>query len=239
MRLTSCEDCAQHRACIVSDLPPGAIEQFRNAGASVAYKPRQVIIQEGSPIAGLHQVCSGQVKLYQSDPSGRDHILAIKGPGALLGELPRNHRQTYSISAETLTDTRVRFVPREPLERFLQRHPGTALRLIAALSDELAATRRKVRDLALKGAEGRLACLLRDLAEAAGCLDNARPFVLAYSRRDLAEMIGVSTETAIRLLGRLQRAGIIASRRRELLIHDGEKLRRVAAPDINARRQAA
>lgn len=215
------------------------MEEFRNAGSIIAYKPRQVILREGSPIAGLYQVCAGEVKLHQSDHSGRDHIVAIKGPGAVLGELPRDRGQTYSVSAEALIDTRVRFVPREPLERFLQRHPGVALRLIAALSDELAATRNKVRDLALKGAECRLAGLLREFADAAGCLSNRRPFALAYSRRDLAEMLGVSTETAIRLLAQLQRAGVVAARRRELIITDAEKLLRVAAPDMDTRRQAA
>jgi CRP-like cAMP-binding protein len=52
--------------------------------------------------------------------------------------------------------------------------------------------------------------------------------ILAYSRREIAEMIGVSTETAIRLLGRLRSKQLIKSGGRDLLIPDPSRLARIA-----------
>ena len=86
---------------------------------------------------------------------------------------------------------------------FLQRHPATGVRLIAVLSRSLAAARRKAGELALKGAEGRLAELLMQIMRAGRREDGQPRVTLAYSRRELAEMIGVSAETAIRLLAKL------------------------------------
>ncbi len=58
---------------------------------------------------------------------------------------------------------------------------------------------------------------------------------LNYSRRELAEMIGVSPETEIRLLCRLKTKRALTTRRRELIITDSEQLARLANQDsINA-----
>ena len=51
---------------------------------------------------------------------------------------------------------------------------------------------------------------------------------LRYSRRELAEMIGVCPETAIRLLGKLKRRGVIAPEGRQIVVTDLDKLLRVA-----------
>lgn len=56
-------------------------------------------------------------------------------------------------------------------------------------------------------------------------------FTLRSSRRELAERIGVSTETAIRLLGRLKQKRAIATSQRELVIADAEKLAPIANHD--------
>ncbi len=103
--------------------------------------------------------------------------------------------------------------------------------MVAALSNELAAARRKVRDLALKGAESRLAGLLVQLARANGDPASGQRLQLRYTRREMAEMIGVSTETAIRLLGKLKQRRAISIDHREVTITDMEKLNKLAHYD--------
>jgi CRP-like cAMP-binding protein len=123
-------------------------------------------------------------------------------------------------------------MPRERLIRFIERHPMTGVRLIASLSKALAATRRKAGELALKRADARLADLLLHLADDAEPVDGTGKkqarVRLTYSRRDLAEMIGVSTETAIRLLGKLKRNRMITTSDGEIVIADLERLTRLA-----------
>jgi len=113
---------------------------------------------------------------------------------------------------------------------FIQQHPMTGVRLIEAFSKALSTARKRVRALALKRAENRLAELLIQLANAAGesgTNGNTR-LKLNYSRRELAEMIGVSPETVIRLLSRLKAKKAITTGHRELVITDAEKLNRLA-----------
>lgn len=201
------------------------------ASATALYKPRQVVFSEGNPVTGLYLVCHGAVKLYHSDRFGREHILEVAGPGSILGEIPVDSGQPLSVSAESITDSQLCFLPRDRLTQFLQKYPNAGVSLIAALSTELATARRKVRDLALKGAESRLADLLLDLARASGGPSAGKALRLAYTRRELGDMIGVSTETAIRLLAKLKQRRLIRIDRRTIVISDVEKLRQVAHYD--------
>jgi CRP/FNR family transcriptional regulator len=190
------------------------------------YKPRQVIFSEGNPSDGLYLVCHGDVKLYHSDRFGRDHILEVAGPGAVLGEFMSTGSETMSVSAEALTEAQMSFLPHDSIAAFVQKYPASAIRLIEALSRELSAARRKARDLALKSGESRLATLLLQLCR--GTNGDATAVALPYRRQEIAEMIGVSTETAVRLLGRLRDRRVLSLERRELTVHDVDRLRRIA-----------
>jgi CRP/FNR family transcriptional regulator, cyclic AMP receptor protein len=228
MRRIDCEACGQRHQGGVCDWPADALDDFRALGSSAIYKARQVIFNEGGPCTGLYIICHGAVKLYHSDRFGRDHILEVADAGTVLGELPFGDDQTLSVSAEAMLESQIHFLPRERLAQFLRKYPATAVRLIGALSNELAVARRKVRDLALKGAESRLADLLLQIARSGGDLKSGTRLQLHYTRRELGEMIGVSTETAIRLLARLRQKQAIRVRQKEVTITDVQKLSRIA-----------
>jgi CRP/FNR family transcriptional regulator len=204
------------------------LEDLRNWGSAGLYVRGQVIFTEHSTSDGLYILCQGLVKLYHCDRFGRNHILDVVGPGAVLGELLEEPGQTFSVSAEALSDAQLCFLPRQRLIQLIERHPAGSLRLIKALSRQLAAARRKAGSLALKGAESRLAEVVAHLAAARGALGSGTYFPLGYTRRDLAEMVGVSTETAIRLLSRLEKKGVITSRGKEVLVSDAARLVRIA-----------
>ena len=237
MRRITCQQCTIRDLTCIADLPTDDLGEFQTCGVSGLYKPRQVVFHEGTPANGLYILCHGSVKLYQSDRFGRDYIIDIMTPGSVLGELALDDGDVYSTSAEVLTEAQLSFLPRERLVRFIERHPATGVRLIAALSKELAATRRKAGELALKRADARLADLLLHLADdarhAAGNGNNGNGTApthipLAYSRRELAEMIGVSTETAIRILSKLKRNHMITTTDSEIVIADLDRLTRLA-----------
>lgn len=230
MRVIPCEGCSALGDSCIAEFSKQNLDEFRACGVTAIYRRRQVIFHEGMPALGLYILCHGAVKLYQSDNLGRDCIVEIAGSNQVLGELPLDPLEPYSVSAEALTDSQICYMPRERLLEFIQRHPMTAVRLIGTLSQSLSAARRKVCGFGPKGAESRLADLLVQLASTVGerSRARARAVTLGYSRREIAEMIGVSTETAIRLLGRLKQKDLIATDRRRLIIGDLEKLARLA-----------
>jgi CRP/FNR family transcriptional regulator len=230
LRRVRCEACPRRGCSIAADLDPPALREFGAIGTAALYRPRQIVFSEGGPVAGLHLVCQGQVKLFCSDRFGREHVLSLAGPGAVLGEMPRAADATYTSSAEATVESQLCLLPRERLAPFLARHPSVAWRLVTALGGELAGARRKLRDLALKNAESRLAGWLVELAHATGGLAQRR-VEISFSRREIAEMIGISTETAIRLLGRLRDRGVIEIELHAFVVRDPDRLLRIAQRD--------
>lgn len=231
MRKIRCDTCPTRAKSVACDVAAADLAEFAVVGASAIYRPRQVIFSEGNPAGGLYLVCHGQVKLYCSDRFGHEHVLALLGPAAVFGEFALDREPVHATSAEATVESQVSFFARDRLASYLERAPSVAVRLVAALSDQLSRSRRQVRDLALKGAESRLAAWLLELATSDGGVEPGRRLALPFSRREIAEMIGVSTETAIRLLGRLKARQAIALEPRAVVIVDPERLRRVARYD--------
>ena len=216
----------------IADLPIDDLADFEACRVPGLYRARQVIFHQGTPANGLYVLCHGTVKLFQADRFGREFIIDVATPGTVLGELGLDDSETYSASAEALTESQLSFLPREHLVRLIERHPNTAVRLVATLSKALARVRCTAGELALKRADARLAHLLLRFADDArrdGTAGNGPIRIrLAYSRRELAEMIGISTETAIRLLGKLKRQRMIATDGGEIVFTDFERLTRLA-----------
>lgn len=227
-----CESCPVRGHGVVCDLPLDTLADFRAAGTTTVYRPRQVIFAEGQPAPGLYVVCSGAVKLYHVDRFGREHVLDVVQPGAVVGEIALDRSQQVSVTAEAMSESQLSFIPGQSLPRFLERHPEAGMRMLVALSQALARAQRRVRELALKGAEGRLATLLLELAGAEDQPVAVQPPRLRYKRRELADMIGVSTETAIRLLTKLKTKGVLASEGRDIVVRDIDQLRKIANQDV-------
>lgn len=231
MRKIRCEACPIRASSIACDVETASLADFAAVGVSAIYRPRQVIFAEGNPATGLYLVCHGQVKLFCSDRFGHEHVLGLLAPPAVFGEFALDGLSVHATSAEATVESQVSFLARERLGDYLRRSPLVAVRLVAALSDQLSRTRRQVRDLAFKGAESRLAAWILELAGGNGGVGPGHRVAVPFSRRDIAEMIGVSTETAIRLLGRLQSRHAITLEPHALVIVDPERLLRLARHD--------
>jgi CRP-like cAMP-binding protein len=233
MRKVACETCQVRRQSVIRDLAVDEIDCFEACGSSALYRKRQVIFHEDTPANALYIVCSGAVKLYQSDRFGHEHILHVAAAGEIIGEIHSDPERRHSVSAEAITEAQLRYLPREALAVLLRRKPQVGIRLIEALSRTAAEARRQVRTLALKRAESRMADLLLRLTELDAAPDHepAAGIRLSYSRRELGDMIGVAPETAIRLLSRLKRSKIVEVNGRELVITDRPRLLRLAQHD--------
>jgi len=117
--------------------------------------------------------------------------------------------------------------------------PGQGKALVVADSDEHdeaghliedAETRTQMMDIALVDARGRMAGLVLSLAGEYGNSKGNDGMLLGLSltRNEMAEMIGVSQETAIRLLSQFKNDGLIRTNRRQITILNEERLRMIA-----------
>lgn len=224
-------DCCGECSWIFSNLDAKALAEIRAMSKTFEYERGEIIFQEGEPAFGFYIICQGQVKLAKRSTDGKVQILKLLGQGEILGEKTMFDRETYGAYAKTLSRTRLHFLEREPFIRFLEKHPSVALRLIEKLSRELKAFEDKLVETAYKGSTERLARLLLLISKEYGIEEpNGLYIGVELSRAELAELAGISTETAIRTLSRFKERGFIAIEGHKIYILDKESLGNLAEP---------
>ncbi|MCI2430745.1 Crp/Fnr family transcriptional regulator [Candidatus Acetothermia bacterium] len=196
----------------------------------VRYEADETIFHEGAPAFGFFIICQGQVKLVKQGSGAKRQILKIIGPGELLGEENIFNGKAHGASARTLEPTSARFVKREEFLDFLKRHPQVALQLAEKIARELQGFQAKLIEVAYEGCRARLARILLALAREYGAEEKEGLRITAkLTRNDLAEMAGISTETAIRTLTELEERRLIRLERRKICILDQDGLEELAA----------
>ncbi|MCD6289649.1 MAG: Crp/Fnr family transcriptional regulator [Anaerolineae bacterium] len=193
------------------------------------YPKDAYIIQAGEPPDALYIVWEGQVKILRHSEEGRDIVLDVIGPGHMFGEMAVFDGMPYSASAQAMEDVAVVAISRPDFFRLLERHPGVSLAVISELSRRLRNASDLVHSLAVERVERRIARMLLKLA-ASSAQYSADGLVidLPLTRQDIADMTGTTVETAIRVMSRFRKEGLITTERGRVVVLDPEGLRSVA-----------
>jgi CRP-like cAMP-binding protein len=171
-------------------------------------------------------VLSGRVKLVAYGAEEREVVLAIRGPGELIGEMAAIGGQRRTATAFAVDDVEVGYLRAEELREFLHEHPDAALVLMRMLVRRLAEASRDVVDLATQDSIGRVAKRLLELAADHGKpVEGGTLIELTLTQDDLASWTGATRETVSRALRLMRRLGWVATEQRLITILDAEALR--------------
>ncbi len=178
----------------------------------------EFVFWEGDAPEWFYLVAEGRVKVVKHSSSGKEFIIAFFGPGEMFGEVAVFENKPYPASSQAIAETRVLGIKREDFLSFLASRPQVALRIINVLGGRLRDAQRRLKDLASERVEQRLAQTLLMLSSKLGA-------TLPFTRQEIADMAGTTTETAIRVMSRLREGKIIRSVRGRIIILDETKLR--------------
>jgi CRP-like cAMP-binding protein len=171
----------------------------------------QALYQEGQPIDKAFVIVSGIVKLVAHLPNGRARILGLHGPGAVLGlvtpagegtDLPR-----YGHSAIAVEDVDAIWLSSEQLRSLRNQGSAEYLELLERHCEELRQAERWTAEFSADTTPCRIARLIKYLAELQQ-LPNENEVEL-LTCQEMGEVIGVSTESASRVLAKFKRAGVL------------------------------
>ena len=202
-----CDDCAIRETSVCEVLNPAELGKLRDIATIVTSAANSTLFDEGEPALHLSNMIEGAVKLYKLLPDGRRQITGFLFPGDFLG-VALNH--TYAYSAEAMTDVRMCRFPRQRMEGLLRDLPKLEHRLLERAGNELVAAQEQMLLLGRKTARERLASFLLSLsARAAKRGKPASPLDLPMSRADIADYLGLTTETVSRTFTQFKKAGTI------------------------------
>jgi CRP/FNR family transcriptional regulator, cyclic AMP receptor protein len=195
------------------------------------YRKGEFIFREGDPAEYFHIVKEGAVKCVKSSADGHEITLKVLMPGDLFccdavvfdgGEHPG--------CAMCLDDVKVWRLNKKIYFDMLRRNPDVAVEVIRYLGNRLNEAQEKAKVLALDKAEQRLASLLVDLVRRSSKPEGTGyRLTVCLTRQDLANMVGIRTETAIRIMSRFKRNRLIAGTAKRLMVLDLSHLQRVAS----------
>jgi len=190
------------------------------AGLSIerSFMPNEFIFWDGDAPEWFYIVAEGKVKVLKYSSLGKEFIIAFFSPSEMFGEVAVFENKSYPASAQAVAETKVVGIKRDKFLSFLVDRPQVALRIISVLGGRLRDAQSRLRDLAGERVEQRLASVLLMLSAKLGP-------TLPFTRQEIAEMVGTTTETAIRVMRHLKDRGIIRSTRGKVLILDEQKLR--------------
>jgi CRP/FNR family transcriptional regulator len=189
--------------------------------------PRQSVFCEGDRADSVYEVVRGMLKLFKLLPDGRRQITGFLSRGHLLGLA---HDERYLYTAEAVTEVALCRYPRAQFDRLIDEVPSFARRLLAATCDELRAAQDQMLLLGRMGAAEKVASFLLAMAERrASGEDDDNEILVPMARNDIADYLGLTTETVSRALTQLKREGVIAiSTPSHIVLRDRERLSQLA-----------
>ncbi|GGO60429.1 Crp/Fnr family transcriptional regulator [Nonomuraea cavernae] len=211
----------------LSLLTPEEIEAFRAVGRPRRWERGATVMTEGDTSDWVLVLTEGRVKVSSHTSSGTEVVLAVRGPGGLLGEMSAIDGSPRSATVTALEPI-AGFVVRD-FTAFLQTHGHIAVLLIRLVTGRLRDADRKRIEYGAFDTTGRVATRLLELAERYGEQTASGVRVaLPLSQDELAGWTGASREAVSKALRTLRDRGLIETGRRRVVIHDLEGLRKRA-----------
>ena len=195
-----------------------------------AYERGEPVFQEGEPATDLCFVLIGQVKIVKAAPD-RDVILGLFGPGEPVGAVAVFEGKRFPASAIALEPSSILRVPEREFFATIDAHPEMTRRLLQGLMLRQFEITRRLTDLT-GPVEWRIARLFLMLAERLGRRQGAAVTIpLALSRQEIADLTATTIETAIRVMSRWGREGLVTTEAAGFTIPDVGALRAAARKD--------
>jgi CRP/FNR family cyclic AMP-dependent transcriptional regulator len=210
-------------------LEESAADALKAQGVHRRYPRGTALFHERQEADRVLVVLTGTVKLSAVSEDGREFVLALRGPGDLLGELGALDGMPRSASAIAVDDVEALAMSVADFRAFLEQHPRAALVILEMLATRLRDADRKRVEFAAQDSMSRVAARIVELSERFGEeRDGAIRIDLPISQEELAGWTGCSRDSVVKALQAMRGLGWIDTERRRITVHDLDALRRRA-----------
>ncbi|MFD8121459.1 Crp/Fnr family transcriptional regulator [Streptomyces albidoflavus] len=227
--MTAGGDGLDDRVPFLARLEGGERQALLALGSPMTYAPRQALLREHEPSAHVLLLLTGWTKVTAAAPNGYEALLALRGPGDIVGEFAALTSKPRSAHVTALEEVRAVAVERARFTEFLRSAPQVSMTLLALVSDRTRAADRRRLEFASMTVRERFASLLLELARGFGQRTaEGVELQVPLSKQELAGSVGASREMVQRLLKELRDRDAVVTGRRALVVRRPDVLRRIA-----------
>ncbi|CAM3802923.1 Crp/Fnr family transcriptional regulator [Kibdelosporangium persicum] len=209
---------------------PNVQARLRAAGTRLTWSSGEKLFREAEAAATVLLITRGHVKVTVTAPCGKSVILAIRGPGDLLGESAAIDGHGRSATVTALSDGEAVSVSRAEFARLVGRTPEVAADLIHILISRLRESDQRRLESGVYDVRTRTACWLLDAATYGERSGTGPGYAVHLTQTDIAEAVGASRVSVAKALHEFRDKKIIDIHRAVCRVIDPDRLRSIAQP---------
>ena len=219
----SCEGC-ELRSLFFENVLSDELTNICSVKVEKPFDQGDIIISEGEPIGQFMYLKKGLVKIYRKADENRDQIIKFSGPLDFVSMLSVFSDTHYHYSVSAIEDSVVCYLEISLIKNLALQNGKFAMSLLkkmSRISDDIIKTTLDIRK---KNLRGRIAYVLLYFSKT---IYKTMDFELPVSRKEIAEMIEMTTENVIRILSEFRKDGIIKIFGKTIEIVDIERLEKI------------
>jgi CRP/FNR family transcriptional regulator, nitrogen oxide reductase regulator len=222
-------DEALRRSALFRRVTPEDRQHLSAVASTRQFDKGATLFAEGDASELLYTVITGRVKVFKMTPRGTDVILELFGPGDPVGAVAVYESRPYPASAIALEPTTCLVLPRQAFFSLLESRPSLVRGLLVGLTHRLGELTNRLTELSGGRIEARMARFFLKLADDMGQRRPDGTFIkLTLSRQELADMIGTTIETSIRIMSRWGKDGVVRTEKDGFVVVDRSALETVS-----------
>ncbi len=204
-----------------SELSPDEIRKFMQFSKLMNFKKKEIIFFEGDPYLGFFIVIKGVVRVYKSNPDGREITLHIVEPFNSFADVPLflEESSVYPANAQALENSTLIFIPKDGFLKILKKNTRICLKMLHGFAKRLISLNQQIENLTLMDVSSRLAEYLYREYEKHGVKE------IVIKRTILATYLGTIPETISRTLRKFHEDGLIEVQGKKVKLVDPMKLK--------------
>lgn len=189
------------------------------------YRKGENLCKQGTLASHIMFICCGLVKIYMENDN-TSLILKVLPAGNMIGLTALlDGSQVFRYSATAYQDCRVRLIDINIFKKIILKNAAFANEVINILCENLIQTQTRFFSFTQKQSYGKLAdtliCLSCNIFKCDG-------FELNLTRKELAELTGLTPESVIRILSKFKNDQLILMEGKMIKIMDMEKLKQIS-----------
>ncbi len=207
---TGCAHCNVRMHSVFNVLQGEQLTEMSMHKSCNIYKKGQYVFAENGLPTGLFCINSGKIKITTTGYDGKEQILRLAKSGDVVGYRALISNERYASSAVTLEDASICIIDKDYFFKAMDATPKLMFEMVKKMSHDLKTAEDHIVSLSQKNVRERMAEALLFLKATYGLEEDQQTIMVNLTREEIADYVGTSTESCIRLLSEFNQDKLIS-----------------------------
>lgn len=221
---SDCQICT-FKSLLFTKMKDDELQFINKDRKEMLFNKGELIIKEGSPVQEFLYLKKGLVKLVKKGENQKERIISIARPLDFVSLLSTFSEKKYNYSISALEESAVCTINLESMKEVVRKNGAFALELLELITRSSNFVIQSTYDIDDKHLRGRIAYILLWFSQK---IYHKQKFELPISRKEIGELINMTTENVIRILSEFRKDKIISINGKTIEILNLEMLERLS-----------